>query len=130
VSAFAAVPANRKPAIVKDSISKFLSFFIFFSQSSLFFNIDVLPNYGNVTDRTLAENEPPVYVPAYFSATPAPSVPALPEKLTVKTPDLPAAIDAMVCGIGDPATVPSVAEVRVTLDAAPVPELVTVMVAV
>jgi len=37
--------------------------------------------YGSITDRTLAENEPPVYVPEYFSATLAPSGPALPGKL-------------------------------------------------
>jgi hypothetical protein len=29
--------------------------------------------YGSFADRTLAENEPPVYVPEYFSATLAPS---------------------------------------------------------
>jgi hypothetical protein len=37
--------------------------------------------YGSFADRTLAENEPPVYVPEYFSATLAPSGPALPGKL-------------------------------------------------
>jgi len=54
--------------------------------------------YGSVTERILAENEPPVYVPESFSATPAPSRPALPGTETVKVAVPPAAIVPHVCG--------------------------------
>jgi hypothetical protein len=86
--------------------------------------------YGSFTDRTLAENEPPVYVPEYFSATLAPSAPTLPGKVTVKVPDAPAARVPRVCGNGVPVPEPSAAEVSVRPVTTPVPVLSIVMVAV
>ena len=87
----------------------------------------MFPVYGS-TARMLAVKLASVDIPAYFSTTPAPLAPALPGKLTVKVPDPPAAIVPQVCGNGDPVAVPSVAVVRVTLDAGPAPELWSVMV--
>ena len=75
----------------------------------------------------LPENVPPVYVPETFSATAAPSKPALPGTETVKVYVPPAAIVPPVCGNGDPVAEPSVAEVRVTLFAGEPPLFVTVM---
>jgi hypothetical protein len=83
--------------------------------------------YGNITDRRLAENVPPVYVPETLSATPAPSAPALPGTATVKVYVPPATIVPAACGNGDPVAEPSVAEVRVTLFAGEPPVFVTVM---
>jgi hypothetical protein len=83
--------------------------------------------YGSITDRILAENVPPVYVPETFSATPAASKPALPGTETVKVCVPPAAMVPPVCGNGDPVAEPSVADVRVTLVAGEPPVFVTVM---
>ena len=89
--------------------------------------------YGSVTERTLPENEPPVQVPEYFSATPAPFAPALPGTLTVKLFDAPGArvpVPPRSCGTGVPEAEPSVAEFRVMPFTVPAPLLVTVMVTV
>jgi hypothetical protein len=89
--------------------------------------------YGSVTERTLPENEPPVQVPEYFSATPVPLPPALPGTLTVKLFDAPGArvpVPPRVCGSGAPEAEPRVAEFRVMPFTVPVPLFVTVMVRV
>jgi hypothetical protein len=86
------------------------------------------PDYGSVTERRLIENVPPVYVPEYFSATPAPSAPTLTGKATVKTAVPPAARVPHVCGNGVPEVVPSVAAVRARLDTGPVPVFWIVMI--
>jgi hypothetical protein len=92
----------------------------------LFVNVNLSSRYGNVSERILVENEPPVDVPQNFSATPAPSVPTLPGKATVKVAFPPAATVPHVCGIGVPEVVPNVAPVRTTLVKGAVPVLVTV----
>lgn len=75
-------------------------------------------------------NEPPVYVPAYFSMTVAPSVPTLNGNVTVKVADPPpAARVPRLCGNGEPEATPSVAVVTSTLVAGPEPLLVILMVA-
>jgi hypothetical protein len=120
-SAFAAVPASRKHAVVKVNTSKLLKFFIVFSKVPFLFDIGFSSDYGKVTDRELDENEPPVTVPVNLSATPAPSRPTLPGNASVKLADAPGAMDEMVCGSGVPEVVPSTAVFRVTLVKAPAP---------
>lgn len=75
----------------------------------------------------LVEYVPPAYDPEYFSATPAPSKPTLPGSLTVKVAVAPPARGPQVCGNGVPEVAPSVAVLRVTLDAVAVPVFLTVM---
>ena len=97
----------------------------------MLFDIGFSFGYGSVTERTLAENEPPVQVPAYFSATPAPLAPALPEKPTVKVFDAPAArvpVPPRSCGSEEPGAEPRVAEVSVKPVTVLAPLFFTVMV--
>ena len=78
----------------------------------------------------LVENDPPVTVPEYFSATPAPSRPTLPGNVSVKVLDLPGAIEATLCGSGVPDVAPSVPVLNVTSVTVPAPVFVTVIVKV
>ena len=87
--------------------------------------------YGSVTERMLPENEPPVTVPEYFSATPAPFAPALPGTETVKVFEAPAAstpVPPRLCGTGAPEAEPRVAEFRVMPFTVLVPLFFTVIV--
>ena len=130
MSALAAVPANRKHAIARDITGKFLELFMISSRVLYSSTLRFGTPYGSVTERMFPENVPPVYVPATFSATAAPSVPALPGTATVKTKLPPAAMVPPDCGNGDPVAEPNVAEVRVTLVAGEPPVFFTVMVKV
>jgi hypothetical protein len=90
-------------------------------------------DYGSVTERTLPPNVAPVHVPEYFSATPAPSAPALLVNETVKVADAPAErvpVPPSACGSGVPEAEPSVTEVKVKPFTVPVPVFFTVMVKV
>jgi hypothetical protein len=78
----------------------------------------------------LAENEPPVTVPEYFSATTALSAPTLPGTVTVKTADAPEARVPNVCGSVEPGAEPSVAVFKVKPVTVPAPAFVTVIVTV
>ena len=82
--------------------------------------------YGRVTARRLSEKVPPMYVPVNFSATEAPSTPALAGKFTVKTADLPGSTLNGPCGSGEPVADPSVAVISSTPLAVTGPLLVTV----